>query len=419
MKETREFKGFWFLPENPSTSIAGIAKFDPDNSLTLELIGNFHEDQNLLSHRGRRYSEMIHGIDSEGNKISLVNCRVFNHVKTYKSEFSLTKYNVSYLLEGIHLSSKNDSSFFQANFHTDKLNRWFARNNINNSYTFNSNNEITGFNLSFDKVIDGFSFKSILPNDFRIEIISNSWQQEKDFDGIDIKEIYIVKISIENPIPFIDFIESIERIILFFEFSFTSRVKLQSLYIYPLKVDLNKDFNKSISIYYLQSNNLRPKSPYERPIFNYNLIADQFSPILNNWMEIDKRLEPILNYLIKSFQNDHYFDPSNFMTIINALEGFHRRFRDSKKMELKARLNSIKNEFESINIIKRLEIDSHRIEKNRHYYSHFYEEDYEHLYDMQDLFDITVNLRIVLICCILRHIGFDDNLLDNVSLETL
>lgn len=419
MKETREFKGFWHLPETPNNTIAGIAKFDPDNSLTLELIGNFHEDQNLLSNRGRRYSELIHGIDSEGNKISLINCRVVNHVKTYKSKFSLTKYKIAYLLDGIHLSNKDDHSFFQANFHTDKLNKWFAKNNINNSYTFNSKNEISGFNLSFDKTTDGFSFKSKLQNNLTIEIISNSWQHEKDFDGIDIKEIYIIKISKETPIPFIEFLESIERIVLFFEFAFTSRVKIQSLYIYPLKVDLNKDFNKSVSLYYIQSNNLRPKSPYERPIFNHNLVVEQFSQILNNWMAIDKRLEPILNYLIKSFQNDHYFDPSNFMTIINALEGFHRRFRDSKKMELKARINSIINEFQSINIIKILEIDSHKIEKNRHYYSHFYEEDYEHLYDIQDLFDITVNLRIVLICCILRHIGFDDNLLNNVSLETL
>jgi hypothetical protein len=419
MKETREFKGFWFIPDNPKKVIPGIAKFDPDNSLTLELIGNFHEDQNLLSNRGRRNLELILGIDSEGNKISLINCRVFNHVKTYKSNFSLTKYKIAFLLQGIHLSCINDHSFFQANFHTDKLNRWFARNNFNNSYTFNSNNEIAGFNLSYDKEIDGFSFKSLLPNDFKIEIISNSWQQEKDFDGIDIKEIYIIKISKETSIPFIDFIQSIERIILFFEFAFTSRVKIQSLYIYPLKVDLNKDFNKSISIYYIQSNNLRPKSPYERPIFNYNLIADQFTPILNNWMSIDKRLEPILNYLIKSFQNDHYFDPSNFMTIINAVEGFHRRFRDSKRIELKVRLNSLVSEFHAINIITRLDIDAHKIEKNRHYYSHFYEEDFEYLYDMDELFGVTVNLRILLICCILKHIGFSDKLLDEVSLETL
>ncbi|MDO9552492.1 HEPN domain-containing protein [Rhodonellum sp.] len=419
MKEKKEFAGFWFLSENPQKIVPGTVKFDPDTSLNLELIGNFFEEKISFFDHGKNYSELIHGVDSEGKKISLVKCRVFNHVKTYKSKFSLTKYKIGYLLEGIHLSSENDKTFFQANFHTDKLNGWFARTNIKNSYTFNSDNEISGFNLSYDKSKDGFSFQSIFQGDFSLEILSNSWQHEKDFDGIDIKEIYTVKIKQNSQISFVDFIESIEKLILFFEFAFTSRVKIQSLYLFPYKSHLKKETDKSIGLYYLQSRNLRPKSPYERPIFNFNLISESFDKILNNWMSIDKRLEPILNYLIKSFQNDHNFDPSNFMTIINTLEGFHRRFRESKKIELKSRLNSIIDEFKTIDIITRLDLDTFKISKNRHYYSHFYEEDYEYLYEIGDLFGITVNLRILLICCILRHIGFDDNLLNNVNLDTL
>lgn len=417
MKNKKEFKGFWFFPENPDKVVPGTVKFDPDTSLTLELIGNFFEEKNFLFQRGKRASELILGVDSDGNKVSLINCWIYNHRKAYKSEFSLTEYNINYLLEGIHLSSMIDPIFFQVNFYTDKLNKWFARNNINKSYSFNSDNEINGFNLSYDKSKDRFSFKSRFQNDFFIEIMSDSWQQEKDFNEIIITEIYIVKISRQNPIQFRNFIETVERIILFFELAFTSRIRIQNLYLFPYQPYLKQESDKSIAFYYIQSNNLRIKSPYERPIFSFILVENHFDKILKNWMAIDKRLEPILNYLIKSFQNDHIFDPSNFMIIINSLEAFHRRFRESKKMPLKARLNSIIDEFNAVKIIKRLNIDSFKIEKNRHYYSHFYEEDFEYLYNLDDLFEVTVSLRIILICCVLKHIGFNDDLLNEVHLE--
>lgn len=419
MNEYKEFKGFWYLPERPETVIPGIAKFDPLKGVTLELIGSLHEEINIFFHRSKSQCELIYGVDSSNKKISLVFCRVTNHQRVYKAKFSLVIYKAQYLLEGIHLKEVNEKIFLRGNFNTDKLNKWFLRNNIKNSYTFNSEEEISGFSISFDSEKDSFVYNLGIDDFWNLEIISKSWQQEKDFNGINIHEIYIVKISSIKQSSFLDVIEKSEKLLLFFELAFTSKVKFVSFYLFDFQPDLDKLGNNSIALYYKQRLGLRDKSPYDRPIFNFDIIESDFNEILTKWMAIDSKLEPILNYLVKSFQNDNYFDPSNFMIIVNALEGFHRRFRESKKMDLRDRLDSLFLEFNSLSDINRLKIDSFKIAKNRHYYSHFYEEDFQYLYSLDDLIDVTFDLRKLLFCCVLRQIGFRDVLLNQISFEIL
>lgn len=419
MNESKDFKGFWCLPDKPDILIPGIAKFDPTNGVTLELIGSLHEDANVFFHRSKSKAEIIHGIDSSGNRISLVFCKVINHQKVYKAKFSLIIYRAQYLLQGIHLKEVNESVFVKGHFNTDKLNRWFSRNNIKNSYTFNSDDEISGFSISFDSEKDSFVFSLQIDDFWQLEIISKSWQQEKDFSGINIHEIYIVKISSTVPSSFQEVIEKSEKLLLFFELAFTSRIKFISFYLFESGSSLEKLGGNSIAIYYKQRLGLREKSPYDRPVFTLNQIESDFNEILTKWMAIDSKLEPILNYLVKSFQNDNYFDPSNFMIIVNALEGFHRRFRNNRQVELKDRLELLFEEFEGVIAIRKIKRDSYRIARNRHYYSHFYEKDFQHLYEIQELVDVTFELRKILYCCILKQIGFTDILLKKVSVETL
>ncbi|WP_075351128.1 ApeA N-terminal domain 1-containing protein [Algoriphagus marinus] len=419
MNDLKEFKGFWCLPEKPETMIPGIAKFDPESGVTLELIGSFHEELNLFFNHNLSSADLIYGVDSNHKKISLVYCDVAKHEKVYKAKFSLIKYRVRYLLEGIHLKDVHAKIFSRGNFNTDKLNKWFLRNNIRNSYTFNSENEITGFSISFDSLKNRFIYDLKIDDFWLLEIVSKSWQQEKDFNGININEIYIIKISSVEPSAFLDIVKKSERLLLFFELAFTSKVKFISFYLFDHEPDADNLGNKSIALYYKQRLGLRDKSPYDRPVFNFNHIENSLNSILCNWMAIDSKLEPILNYLVKSFQNDNYFDTSNFMIIVNALEGFHRRFRNDGHVDLKVRLDFLFDEFQNVIDIGKIKLDSFRIARNRHYYSHFYEKDFQYLYDLQGLVDVTFELRKLLYCCILKQIGFNDALLKNVSVETL
>ncbi|PZX50080.1 hypothetical protein LV84_04095 [Algoriphagus ratkowskyi] len=67
------------------------------------------------------------------------------------------------------------------------------------------------------------------------------------------------------------------------------------------------------------------------------------------------------------------------------------------------RIDSILSEFNFLRDIKRLKIDPFKIAKYRHYYSHFYEEDFQYLYKTDDLIDVTFDLRKLLYCWLQFH----------------
>jgi hypothetical protein len=118
--EPKEYKGFWYSPGKSETMIPGIAKFDPSEGACLELIGSLNEGISLLLNRRNSQAELIHGIDSSNNKISLVFCSVIRHEKNYKSKFSLKniRFNTYLLVFTLMMSMKRffrEAIFIQIN----------------------------------------------------------------------------------------------------------------------------------------------------------------------------------------------------------------------------------------------------------------------------------------------------------------
>jgi len=48
MTEKFEYKGYWYLPSDPENAIAGILTYIPNESIILELIGTFENQQSEL-----------------------------------------------------------------------------------------------------------------------------------------------------------------------------------------------------------------------------------------------------------------------------------------------------------------------------------------------------------------------------------
>ena len=49
MNDKVEYKGYWWIPNNPNRAIAGVITYLPQESITLELIGSFEEDESPMS----------------------------------------------------------------------------------------------------------------------------------------------------------------------------------------------------------------------------------------------------------------------------------------------------------------------------------------------------------------------------------
>lgn len=154
-------------------------------------------------------------------------------------------------------------------------------------------------------------------------------------------------------------------------------------------------------------------------LFDYNSIALQYTQVIRKWYADRNEIAPIRTHLIDSIKNKHSFSSIDFLIVIQAIEGFWWRFRDDnyrkqtqipvkKETDLKTIINELINEFDSINKIKTLNLDIKSVVDSRHYYSHFMNKTNKpHTLDGLELYDLTLKLRKVLICCILNFIGFD------------
>ena len=50
LDEKLECKGYWWLPNNPNETVAGVLTYIPDEKILLELIGAFDSKKDLSTH---------------------------------------------------------------------------------------------------------------------------------------------------------------------------------------------------------------------------------------------------------------------------------------------------------------------------------------------------------------------------------
>jgi len=82
------------------------------------------------------------------------------------------------------------------------------------------------------------------------------------------------------------------------------------------------------------------------------------------------------------------------------------------------RLKEIYNEFSDIQLIASefsdLENITSSAEDSRHYYSHLFKLETDSTKDGRELYELTKKLRIILICCVLKEMGFTNMMINDV-----
>jgi hypothetical protein len=120
----------------------------------------------------------------------------------------------------------------------------------------------------------------------------------------------------------------------------------------------------------------------------------------------------------------------DFLIVIQALEGFCRRFRSKKYRkthglpernysDLFAMMGSLLDEFGNIELIQKCKIDKEAVVDSRNYYSHFMPKDKQpKALDGYELYKLTIRLRILLVCCVLSLYGFGNSRINEIMKES-
>ncbi len=270
--EEFEYKGRWWLPENPENKISGNLSFHPINGINLELIGSFKRYADLF-----RITpiDLILGTTSNGKDITLYNC--VDRTSSFSSQgFLSTSFIADYVFIGHHFEKEKDIIF----------------NNLSINYSYLE--EWTGISC-FEPIIESDEsgvrlreIKCCLPNDIEVKVndlkicISSAFKMGpigRVIKEINLKQTTFIKMEPQKQTHFNDY----QRNICYHIQNFLSLAVGRAVYPLIIKGRTNA-CEHDIMVYYAMKN-LPDVSKRLHPIemfFSFGNISDNFEKYLKN-----------------------------------------------------------------------------------------------------------------------------------------
>ena len=413
MLENIELKGLWHLPENPTQKIAGILKYEPSKQIILELIGVFTieaEDFQKAFFNKKIDYPIIYGETSDGTYFTLFNCTRWGSYN-YSCSFPLTNFTVTHLLQGYYLKNFKDAFFDYVEFGIPKLEKWIGINTHNLKVHSQADDSVVSFELGRKYMRE---FKYIIDENTKIKLCTGTYFRG-GYETFEIRQDAYCRIYSNIPLSISAFLEKM--------YTFKSLVSigvLRKLVFSDIKF-FNKDLSAEISkekefgmyLLFAQRDNYIPK-PKNHNLFNFIAIQNNFEQIIQKWYKNNSELSPIRKHFLDAISITSIFSSTDFLILAFAIEGFYFRFRtQQKKTSLNTAIPKLIKEFKHIKLIKGLNIDINQVNDSRNYYAHLLNTTVKpNTLFGEELYDLAEKLKLLLICCLLKEMGFSDEMID-------
>lgn len=412
-----EYKGFWFLPGQTDKQIAGILTVKKDISYKLELIGGFDEDlQSLISSEKKNviFGEVY---NSENNirKITLINCYHSFNINP-SAKHSITHYNCSVVVDGLHVNDLESNSCIEIRADLSSLYNWKNTGIIERTWQFHKEPELINKpeSISIDLNLDYWEIPVEINDTTKLVLYADSnYDTSSDYKKSTIQQFTRVRIESKTPTSINYLYRKLYLFQQFLSFAALNAVCINKLWVYSndyYEEIKGEKINNPAYIYLKPDEKCNKESETKKSdfLFKFSDISDNFEFIIKKWFEVSDEVAPIRNHLIESIKPIRKFSSVNFLIVIQALEGFHRKFRVQEWKKLRVRLKSLVDEFSNIDEIKKIsELDIKQTVASRDYYSHFLI-DKEDVLEGVELYYLTLRIKNLLICCVLNLVGFDN-----------
>lgn len=453
-----QYKGEWFLPAEPMKRITGILSYDIIEGSHLELFGNFDE---LPFGYSMRVDDIILGITNNSKQITLYNCYVSNSggatlVSNGESGVPPTTYKIGYILEGVHVTSKEEMQFQEIRSEIYYLDEWLG---------------VSGFFPNTDGLEQFKNFeinvKYKLPEPIRFEIDENLSGQfnftilrpglSTFTNNINLSQRVEIIISSITDSSLKDLLRNLFVFQNFLIFALYHRTHPTAITIYGNRfVNHYSDgttTQKEIKLYFpirYKEEDLSRKPDLEM-LFSYGQIKEEFPSIIKKWYKQYDLLEPAFNLLVEQFYNKGRFSSNTFLNLAQAAETLHTRTDNHTKMpkqdyqvmkeeiytavpkkhhewlreqfnfgnnlNLHARLKDMVSKYSNGSLDKAIgDKDSfvNQVKHSRNYYTHYSKGSEKHALKEQPLFFLTEKIKILLVCAFLIEAGFDKKKLESL-----
>lgn len=414
MTEKFEYKGYWYLPSDPDNKIAGIMTYIPNESIKLEIFGAFEKAVSpIIAFTNCSRKDIIWGITSDAKKITLIDCSPGGGSFNFNSSFPIVKYSIQYCLVGAYIENFKDELFSWSDIIIPELTTWCHPDALDIKYGFNENKDVNKIRVSFslDDIKDPIISVDI--NNFTTIKLKNNVHfgtTHFHFNPSFIQSTFL-QIEKKNKSSISDFLKDIRLFEDFLSLASLSIIRVNSIFLFDKsnfqELPNGKKIFHTIELYYAQKVVETVKTKENEFLISYSQIHDIFPNIIRKWYSDTSEINPIRAHLIQSVKNKNIFDSTDFLIIIQAIEGFYIRFR--KEQYLTLILEGLLSEFNDIDKVNQLKINIKSVVDSRHYYSHFMNKSKKpNTLDGIELYRLTKKLRIILICCLLNFIGIEN-----------
>jgi hypothetical protein len=411
MKNEFQKYGYWWLSSNPEKRIAGILSFIPHERPKLKLLGSFDDGkdvwEDVFNLANSTLPPIIYGKDSNAKAITLI---VVDRSGSWhaSSELPIVDYTIQYCLIGIHLGSMEEKVFYKLSIELPLLTYWMKHFPLKQSFPLTKENKFSGdFDLSY---LAGDNHQSYeLLGGLKIDIKHYAKPPTLYTETSLVHQKYYIEFGSPEQYSLFSFIKIAYRFRSFLSIATLSDNDFDELILY--KGERGENNAQSIELYFKEP--LPDKLEFSgiqnhKFLFFHTDVRDEFSKIMDKWFSFDEKLLPIINHLVESIKVKKYFQSTDFLIIVQALEGYQRRFIDKNNhpdTPLEQRLKNLKNLFTK-SVKKIRSIDPKTVSESRNYYSHFYNKDENvKILTTQELIVVTEQLKNLLYCCVLFEIG--------------
>ena len=394
MENPIELKGLWWLPTNSEKKIAGVLRYSRTEDTTLEIIGEFQDEDWLLDFNHQHRYDTIHGTSSDGKDVTVIAPIPIDATLNTSCPFPLIKYLVPMVVHGKHLKNPDEKFLRRMTISYNELSIWYRP-------------DLTELLIHSRKVL--LIERNTEQYELKLEIDPNtslilSPKVDVKLDATSYKIIQYTNLLIEfkQPVDLQGAIRIIGGFNQFLSFATFSSVQCK-------EICFDYDGRADNHIYYhFSKEEYKPFLEHFRYLFTYDTIKEKFPTIIKKWYE-DEDIIPIRTHLIQSLNRDGKFSSADFLVVVQAIDGYYKRFKKNGTKLYKI-LVELVNEFSDINCLELAEADFRKIVNSRDYYSHLLPvRKKEHILSWHKLHELDFQLRKLLICCLLQFIGFDNN----------
>lgn len=399
--------GYFWLPSDEKNKLYGTLSVEDGGKVELEILGSFNKNLDDYTNDEGEWKRIVG--KTEKGYVTLEKC--FSLTSNLKLGVGIAKNKilVSTLYNDIVYEEDEVILFDTFSFSVEGLNEWL---NIRTIKDFNTDNYIT---IRHDKV-ESFEYTLADNTKLRFQIAVTAHMAYYEASMKQYSNIELISDE-KNSLDY--FVEVANKIVKFLSFAIDESINIKDIFVTNSDIFRKcnkKKYPRKIEVYSQVTHFLKdtPQIKFHTMLFQYTDIQESFEEKINSWIDAYNIIEPALNLFFSVRYNPTQYVESEFLSLAQALETYHRQLTRNN-MILKDRLKEIIEPFHQyIGNDEEIEEIIEKIKISRNYYTHYDDRLVNRAIPCNELPYLSKKMEGILQLAFLTKIGFDESEVEKI-----